>query len=661
MIQVALNRVSRAALGPESVLSRAVMKHWCLGLLVVAACGGGGDGDDGPSFSDEHPRIYLQANKERLAAALAANGPAAARFKQSVDRWVAEADAFPAWHAALVGQLTGDPKYCAAAVTAIDKQVKDAETEIAAGDTPYVASDSYLEAGELIGDLALVYDWCNAEVGDRRGAWLKYANQTVWNIWNYENATWGGRDEAWSGWGVDDPSNNYHYSFLRATMLLGLAAYGEIEGGDDWRTFFHDQRMMSGLVPAFEADLVGGGSREGTGYGVAMRTLFELYDVWEGSTGESLATRTGHTKASLPAFMHSVVPTLDAIAPTGDHSRDSSASFFDYHRNYVQELVHLFPDDPNAARAQSLLAASSVPRMGQNYMHIYDFLYENANVAPKPLSEMPTAYHAPGIGQLYSRSSWDKTATWVNLIAGPYDQSHAHQDQGALMIYKDGWLAYDVNVDSHSGLRQEPEAHGLVRITNNGQTVEQRTGTDSKLVALHKGSNWLHASADLTPAYKGSTAIQKINREMVFIQPDIVVVYDRVTTKTGTEQVWQLVSPARPMITGARATITASGHTLAVDRVAPATATSSVFDFSTQSDFNGGFRLDTKLAGGDQRFLHVLSIDGAATNLAAETDGVTITLAGGGTARVVFNHDAPGGSITIGGSTTTLGAGLDPL
>lgn len=636
------------------------MKRTTFGIvLCAAACGSGGD--DGPRFTDEHPRIYLQANQDRLAAALAANGPAAARFRMIVDRWVdGEVDAFPAWHAALVGQLTGESKYCAAAVTAIDKQVRDAESQIASGKLPYVASDSYLEAGELIGDLSLVYDWCNAVVGDRREAWLRYANQTVWNVWNYERATWGGRAEPWTGWGVDDPSNNYHYSFLRATMLLGLAAHGELDGMDDWRTFFHDQRMMGGLIPAFEADLVGGGSREGTGYGVAMKTLFELYDVWEGSTGESLASRTAHTKASMVAFMHSVVPTLDRIAPTGDHSRDSAAELFDYHRNYLQLLVHLFPDDPNAGRAQSLLAASSVPQMAHGFMRAYDFLYANENVAPSPLADMPTAYHAPGTGQLYARSSWDKDATWVNLIAGPYDQSHAHQDQGALMIYKDGWLAYDANVESSSGLRQEPEAHGLVRIVDNGETVEQRTPTASSLVALHRGASWLHASADLTPAYKGST-VTKVQRELVVLLPDIIVVYDRVTSKAGSEQIWQLVSPARPTIAGARATIAASGHMLAIDRIAPAQATSSVHDFSAESDFIGGFRLDTSVPGGDQRYLHVLSIDGAATSTTAQTDGVTINLAAGGTAIVRFNRDGVGGTLTVGGSTTTLGAGVDPL
>src|SRR5678815_4638851 len=115
------------------------------------------------------------------------------------------------------------------------------------------------------------------------------------------------------------------------------------------------------------------------------------------------------------------------------------------------------------------------------FMFAYDFLYANPAVAPSSLDGLGTAYHAPGTGQLYARSSWDKAATWINLIAGPYSQSHAHQDQGSLMVYSDGWLVYDANVDSRSGLHQEPEAHSLVRLVDGGKTLSQRTSTQSKL------------------------------------------------------------------------------------------------------------------------------------------------------------------------------------
>jgi hypothetical protein len=418
--------------------------------------------------------------------------------------------------------------------------------------------------------------------------------------------------------------------------------------------------MMEGLVPVFERDLVGGGSREGTGYGVAMNSLFHTYDLWEGSTGESLAKRTSHTRASMLAMMHQIVPTFDFVAPTGDHSRDSTAAFFDYHRRYLQELIHLFPDDPNAAAAKTLLAESSVTRHENRFMFVYDFLYANEKVAAKPLTDLSTAYHAPGIGQLYARSAWTKDATWINLIAGPYDQSHAHQDQGSLMIFKGGWLAYDANVMSHSGLRQEVEAHNLVRIVDNGMSVGQRTNTTSPLVALHKGANYLHAATDVTPAYKGSPAVTRSQRELVYIEPDVIVVYDRVTSRVGTEQVWQLVTPTRPQLAGARSTVTASGHTLTVDRVTTA-GTTSVHDLTADRDFGGGFRLETSLPGGDQRILHVLSLDGAVTAITPETDGVTVTLAAGGTAKVVFQRDTVGASLTLNGTTTNLGATVDAL
>jgi hypothetical protein len=627
-------------------------------VVVAAACGS--DGSKGPSFQGQHPRIYLGANKDRLKAGL--SHPAGVRFQKMVDGWVAGqmVYAFPRWNAALLGQLTGDPKYCMAAVASIDMDVKTAETAIAGGSAPDVAGDDYLQVGPDIGDLALVYDWCNDVVpGDRKSAWLNYANQTVTNIWKPDAATWGGKATPWSGWAIDDPSDNYYYSFLRATMLLGLAAHDELPATNAWLTEFHDTKIMGELVPTFDMDLVGGGSREGTGYGTAMKELWEIYDQWNASTGEMIATKTPHTRASMIAFMHQVLPTLDRVAPTGDQSRDSTASFFDYHRQYLQELVALFPTDPVAPRAQAMLAASSVPMMGQQFMYAYDFLYENASVTPTMLDGLGTAYYAPGIGELYARSGWDTHATWVNLIAGPYTQSHAHQDQGSLMIYKDGWLAYDPVVDSHSGLTQQVDAHGLLRIDDGGP-LPQKQGTSSQMLAIHHGTGWLHAAADMTSVYDGK--VGKIQREIVYLEPDCVVVYDRATTTASQNQIWSLAFPQTPTIAGTQTSMTASGHTLNIERVTPSTGvTSTVHNYTADGDFMNGFRLDEQLAGGDQRWLHVIWIDGAVSSVSAHDANTVDLMVGGKTVQVSFDPTQIGGTLTIDSSTTTLGAGIDQL
>lgn len=628
--------------------------------------GGSDDGaDTTPTYPAQHPRIYLPRNKTRLQAALAANTQPAARFKSVVDRWVSGASiyGFDVWNAALMGALTGDPKYCTKAVAAIDGEVVAAEATIAAGGRPSVASDSYLGVGDAIGNVMLTYDWCyNTVTPSQRARWLAYANQAVWNVWHPAQATWGNASYPWSGWSVNNPSNNYFYSFLRATMLTGLAAKGEDPQADGWITMFRDTKVLGQLVPTFEAQLRGGGSREGTAYGSSHRSLFHLYDLWEGSTGEKLQAKTKHARQSMRSFMHQMMPTLDYFAPTGDQPRDHTAAFFDYQRAYLQELVALYPTDPLAPRAKAMLDASTLPAMARAEMMVYDFLYPLDDVSAQPLDGLGTDYYASGIGHTYSRSGWDKQATWVELIGGAYTESHAHQDQGSFMLYKGGWLAHDAVVSSRSGIIQETGSHNLVQIKNaSGTPIGQSPNTTSKTVGLHAGDNWLYAAVDVTPAYKNNASIIRVQREMVFLKPNVVVLYDRVTTAPGTTQTWLMTSPVQPTLSGATATVTGA-HSLRVQRLAPAAAQSSVNNLAGVSDYTGGYRLEEQVPGGDVRYLHVLSLDGAATQATAANEStVTVQLGSGVSATIAFDRDDAGATLTYGGGAIALTPTVDTL
>jgi hypothetical protein len=276
---------------------------------------------------------------------------------------------------------------------------------------------------------------------------------------------------------------------------------------------------------------------------------------------------------------------------------------------------------------------------------------------------MNTAYHAKGIGQVYARSGWDKDATWVGLIAGPYTEEHAHQDQGSLLLYKGGWLAHDAVVHTHSGIVQDAGLHALVRIDNGGAVIKQALGTKPAITALHKGQGYVHIAADVTPVYKNNPAVQMVQRELVFLEPNVVIVFDRVRTAAGTTQTWQLPSPVAPAVSGNAATITNGSHNLRVTRVAPSAAAMSVHSFAGTADFTtGGFRLDERLAGGDHRYLHVLSLDGGASSVNAQGEtGVTVNLAGGGQATVTFERDAAGATLELGGNTIDLSEGVDAL
>ncbi len=618
----------------------------------------GGDVDSGtPVIAKTHPRIVLNDAKTRatLEQRLATKAPAAVRFQELVERVAAGGDsyAFEPWYAALLYKLTGTKSFGTYAVEKTEAFVKDEEAKIAAGQNTEVAGDSYLEVGDRIGNLAIVYDWCWDDLTpEQRKRWLAYANQAVWNVWHHEEASWGGKKFPWSGWSVDNPSNNYFYSFLRATMLLGLAAHDEDPQAETWIQTFRQEKLEGQLFPTFTNDLQGGGSREGTGYGTSMKNLFQLYWWWEKSTTERIAIRTPHTLASIAHLMHAIVPTLDRLAPTGDHARDSTAALFDYHREYLLAAMALFPEERLAKTAKSLLDQSTLPRMEQQFMFVNDFLYDPTEIASEPLTNLATTYWASGTGQLPMRSAWAKTATYANFICGPYTESHAHKDQGSFVLFKGSWLAYDENVASPSGIEQDEELHNLVRIKSGGQPVHQIEGAPRcELGGLVDDPTFTYAAARVTPVYKDNPAVQKVERDFLFVKPDVVVVFDRVETAAGAERIWTLNLPAAPTVNGDLLSYVSGANRLDVRRLSPAGLTSQVVAWTT-AGMRSGARVDVAHAQGtSSRFLHVLSANGAVASAtrsdAAGTIGAQVGLADGRSVLVRFSDAGSGGTLEV--------------
>lgn len=620
----------------------------CISLSVAA---------QPPVFPGTHPRILLVGNEyQRLQDNLVAGTPAATRFRTMVDNQLAGADyyGYEPWYSAMVGVLTGQAKYCTDAVARTEAFVSSEEALIGAGQVASVAGDSYLYVGELVGNVALVYDWCwNSLSASQRTRWGNYANRAVANVWDPEHAQWGGVAHPWSGWSVDNPVNNYYYSFLRATMLLGLATKYERPDADTWINQFRTVKIANQLVPTFSADLVGGGSREGTGYGSAMRGLFNLYYLWEKSTGERIADLTPHTAASLPYFMHAILPSRDRFAPIGDHARESAASLYDYQREYLLALATLYSGTAMARRARAELAQSSLPEMTSGFNFVYDFLYDVADAGAT--AALNTAYRGSGTGHLFVRSAWTSDATWMAQMVGPYTESHAHQDGLSFLLYKGGWLVSDANIDSHSGIVQGQEAHALVtqRIAGQLAPMYSQAASTAHLTALSLRPDYAYTSADagslFVDPHTGVSPVESA-RQIVFLKPDIVVIHDRVRYPAGTStKTFQLPTPFPPTISGRSASWNNGAHTLHVHAIAPAAATLSITSMpSLDPDFTSGYRFDSSLTGGGEtRFVNVLAIDNAVSSVTGNDNGsVDIHLSDGRRAAIIFDA-ASGGHIEI--------------
>ena len=511
---------------------------------------------------------------------------AMARFRNYVDVAVGGElpYAFGATDAAYAWRLLGNPAYCQLAVALTDALVLEAEREIAAGRRAPVAADSYLEVGDYIRDLSITYDWCAAyTTPSQRTRWAAYAEQAVWNVWNPSQARWGSTAFPWSGWSINDPGNNYHFSFLEATMYWALAS-----NSSTWRTFLDNQKFPP--LMDFFAALPGGGSREGTGYGLAQQRLFELYRMWRDSTGTNLGAAGTHLNDSPDYWIHATVPTLDRIAPIGDQARSSYPDLYDYHRNVVLQARLMGTNATTAAHAQWWLGSISIPQMTSSFNYRHDLL------APAAGGTAPTAlvYHATGTGHLFARTNWTRDAMWMSFVAGRYDQSHAHQDQGAFTLFQRDFLAVTENIYTRSGIQQGAEVHNVVRFTSNGATVRQREGTTSTMVVTPGANGALTVDADLTPSYAGNAAVGHWRRRLDFA-PNRLRVHDTFAIGAGVQATFQVNTPVQPIVNGR----TATAGSLVITVTEPADATLSVLDWRTvePGEYLEGWRLDVRGSG----------------------------------------------------------------
>jgi hypothetical protein len=510
------------------------------------------------------------------------------RFKAYVDAAVdGRLDyGFSATDAATMFAISAKGKYCELAVRLVREQVDAALAKIAQGGRPEVAGDSYLEAGPMIGALSLTWQVCGEYISDdQRHQWSAYAEQTLWNIWNPKAAKWGEHPFEWTGWSIDNPGNNYYYSFVEATMYWGLASNNEA-----WLGLLREKKLPA--LQAYFAGLPGGGSLEGTGYGAAHMRLFALYRVWKDSTGQDLANANSHVDDSIRFWIHATMPTLDRFAPIGDQSRVSVPELYDYHRRLMLEARNLSNDDQLRSMASWWLHSISVGHMTSSFNFRHDLLPAgDEGKAPEG-----RVYHASGSGHLFARTGWDRKATWLGFNAGPYLESHAHQDQGGFTLFSGDWLAVSENIWTHSGIQQGTEVQNVVRFVRNGTTIRQREPSVStmEVTAMDTASGEVHARADLSPAYAAESGVRAWRRAIDFAGGRLTV-SDTFSRTADTEAVFQINVPVKPVIDGR--TVTAGRLHVRVTQPEDALITALDWSSLDAAEFRSGWRIDIRGSG----------------------------------------------------------------
>ena len=112
--------------------------------------------------------------------------------------------------------------------------------------------------------------------------------------------------------------------------------------------------------------------------------------AWTGWSVDNLSSIAN----TLEKMLRDIVPSSTHVAPPGDHVRESTDALFDDHRECLQILSHLHPNDAMSEASKTLLAHSSVPRMVDAFEAWADDLYDPGNLTAQPLSRLPKAQWA---------------------------------------------------------------------------------------------------------------------------------------------------------------------------------------------------------------------------------------------------------------------------
>jgi hypothetical protein len=248
---------------------------------------------------------------------------------------------------------------------------------------------------------------------------------------------------------------------------------------------------------------------------------------------------------------------------------------------------------------------------------LYDLLYgatgwstTNYQTAPG----FPTDYYVAGMNSMISRSAWNSSASWVQFYASPMWQNHTQDATGELQLWRNGqflvtnpkgwqnaWGApanhsiASVNATALSTTPTSPSlstwnGYGVVQFKSSGYPCDDaamaapcsaynptwRSKFDST------GNKYAYGSSDFTnnyisPSYDGSYgdfhSVSKVNREIIYLKPDYVFVYDRIGYQGAhnayAKIFWQDPNTSAPGVSGNTISWTVGGQQVNINVVVP--------------------------------------------------------------------------------------------
>lgn len=498
--------------------------------------------------------------------------------------------------AAFVFQMTGEPVYLHLAETLLDASVRLYEQRFEERRTVNWYSTSRVHA-------VLAWDWTRNHLPRERSDELM--SRLVRNVHDVLTERPMIRREHLGSFQTG------FYGVRNLEWFIGVTGFGtgiEPEIVNSWLDsgYTENMRMLEHRRGACGDD--GGGASPTLGYTLGAYPWAEqnfLY-TWLSATGENIAEDWPHAALLSNYVLWNWIAHEDGRPRAfgyGDAQHTTNIMSHSQLYTHMGNIRHLYGRAyPEAAALARHIQENLLPESAQRWSStwfIYPFLLSELDNVPDPFmpEELPLARHFENMGQVFMRSGDGPDDTYLMFACGGILRQHRHYDALHFTLHRRGFLALDsgtrfreeANGEHLANYYAQTVAHNCVLVHQPGEpparywggTVEANHGGQhrqlgSQVVAFETGEDFAYAAGDGTASYLHGNEqlgekVELVTRQIVFIPPRLLVVFDRVTgTDPSYRKQWLLHTAHRPHLPAER--VTDDGRILAADGVAWFTA-----------------------------------------------------------------------------------------
>lgn len=350
-------------------------------------------------------------------------------------------------------------------------------------------------------------------------------------------------------------SHNAYNSVL--TMQNTLALYNssgisppQQDSIDNWYHILYD-KWMNNFFPVYGYYRgTTGGWNWGAAYSFwSLTDQYTLFDNLLFSTGKNLYAHLPWVFNSINQYWYMIRPDNYSI-----HLGDGITKVFGDNAVYRHSAVF------NDLRSNWLSQVYGVPSYADWTMpKFYQLAFREFNQLPSTQPDLPPDWYSKTVGLVTSRTTWDTNAVQVWIFNSLSKKaSHEHRDNLTFGIFHKKPLVVDAgHYDSYGSPHfknyyTRSAAHNVINIfdttetyyyggeivSNDGGQIESPTLMNynnifepnyqrGRWLACYSGNNFLYCACDGKLSYS-SAKVKKITRRLLFIKPDIVVIYDNL-------------------------------------------------------------------------------------------------------------------------------------